>query len=66
MRPELGVWHSPPSPPRPQAKYALLARGDADIYLRFPPADYNEKARQGSHTTETGGPRARLPASPSC
>lgn len=28
-----------------QAKYALLARGDADIYLRFPPADYNEKVR---------------------
>lgn len=26
-----------------QAKYGLLARGDADLYLRFPPADYEEK-----------------------
>lgn len=46
-----------------QAKYALLARGDADIYLRFPPADYNEKAHAGERClTARGAAGAACPA----
>ena len=37
-----------------QAKYALMARGDADLYLRFPPADYSEKARKRAQTGADG------------
>jgi len=38
----LGVGR-PPLRVDSQAKYGVLARGDASIYMRFPPADYREK-----------------------
>ena len=38
----LGVG-SPPLRVDSQAKYGVLSRGDASIYMRFPPADYREK-----------------------
>ena len=67
---------APPLRMDSQAKYAVVARGEADIYLRLPTrADYREKiwdhaagalivAEAGGVVTDIYGPAARVPPRP--